>query len=262
MAEDQILVQREGALGWVIINTPERRNAISLAMWQRLAEVLEAFAADDAVRVVILRGAGERSFAAGADISRFEQERATPEQIVHYDATTGKAHRALAGLPKPSIAMIQGFCVGGGVGLALDCDLRICGETSMFAIPAAKLGVGYGYESLSRLVRIVGPAFAREILYTARRFDAAEAAAMGLVNRVVATGGVEAYVRDYARTIAANAPLTIAAVKRIIDEVVKDPADRDLEVCDRLVRACFVSEDYVEGRRAFMEKRAPVFRGR
>jgi enoyl-CoA hydratase/carnithine racemase len=262
MMTDRILAEREGAIGWLTINNPERRNAISLDMWQRMGEVLRAYATDDAMRVVVLRGAGGKSFAAGADISRFETERATPEQVTHYEGVMERAHAALASLPKPTIAMIQGFCVGGGVGIALDCDLRLCGQDAVFAIPAAKLGLGYGFDALRRLARVVGPAFAREILFTARRFDATEAAGMGLVNRVVPTDQIEAFARDYARTIAANAPLTVTAVKQILNEVGKDAGERDLALCERVVQACFESADYVEGRRAFMEKRTPVFRGR
>jgi enoyl-CoA hydratase/carnithine racemase len=261
MTNDRILAERDGAIGWLTINNPERRNAISLDMWERMGEVLDAFGKDEGVRVVVLRGAGGKSFAAGADISRFEVERATPEQITYYEGVMERAHGALAALAKPTIAMIQGFCVGGGVGVALDCDLRLCSQDAVFAIPAAKLGLGYGFDALSRLTRIVGPAFAREILFTARRFDATEAAAMGLVNRVVPTAELEAYTRDYATSIAANAPLTVRAVKQILNEVVKDPAARDLELCERVVQTCFESQDYVEGRRAFMEKRSPVFRG-
>jgi enoyl-CoA hydratase/carnithine racemase len=262
MSSDKILTERDAAIGWITFNNPERHNAISLAMWDRLREVLEAFAADGGIRVVVLRGAGGRSFAAGADISRFDQERATPEQVTHYDAVMGRAHAALAQMPQPTLALIQGFCMGGGLGIALECDLRICGAESHFAIPAARLGVGYGFDALRRLVQVVGPAFAREILITARRFSAAEAAGMGLVHRVVATADLEPYVQDYARSIATNAPLTLLSAKRIIDEVLKDPADRDLALCDHLIQACTRSEDYAEGRRAFLEKRPPVFKGR
>src|SRR5438874_6956611 len=171
MSSEQIVAERDGSVVWVTLNNPARRNALSLAMWERLGEVLEGFASDARVRAVVLRGAGGKSFAAGADISRFEEERATPEQVARYDAAMGRAHRALAGLPRPTIAMIQGYCMGGGVALAIDCDLRICSEDSVFAIPAAKLGVGYGFEGVRRLVSLVGPAFTKEIFFTARRFD-------------------------------------------------------------------------------------------
>lgn len=262
MTTEKILAEREGAIGWLTINNPERRNAISLDMWQRMGEALREYAQDEEVRVVVLRGAGGKSFAAGADISRFETERATPEQVTYYEGIMEQAHAALATLAKPTIAMIQGFCVGGGVGIALDCDLRLCSEDAVFAIPAAKLGLGYGFDALRRLARVVGPAFAREILFTARRFDAVEAAGMGLVNRVVPGDGIEAYTRDYAAAIASNAPLTVRAVKQILNEVAKDAGERDLDLCERVVQACFESEDYVEGRRAFMEKRPPRFQGR
>jgi enoyl-CoA hydratase/carnithine racemase len=159
------------------------------------------------------------------------------------------------------MAQITGSCVGGGVALAVCCDLRICGQSSRFSIPAAKLGLGYGFAGLQRLVNLIGPAFAKEMFFTARLFSAAEAAEMGLVNRVVPDDQVDGYVADYARTISGNAPLTVGAVKAVIGEVLKDPAERDLARCERLVQACFASRDYVEGRQAFLEKRQPRFIG-
>lgn len=262
MADERMLVKKEEGVGWLTFNTPERRNAVSLDMWRMMGDILEDFDRDPDVRVVVLTGAGDKAFVSGADISKFETERNTPEQVANYDKVSGRAHEALANLRKPSIAMIRGFCVGGGVAIAVACDLRICEPGSEFAIPAAKLGLGYGYPNLSRLVPLIGPQFAKEVFFTARRFSAEEAAAMGLVNRVVPKEQLEDYVRNYARTIAENAPLTVMSVKRIINETLKDPDKRDLEECARLVKACFDSEDYVEGRRAFMEKRKPQFKGR
>ena len=157
--------------------------------------------------------------------------------------------------------MIRGYCIGGGVGLALCCDMRICSESSKFGVPAAKLGLGYRYDGLKKLVDLVGPSFAKEIFYTARQFTAAEAQTMGLVNRVLPEGDLETYVKDYADTIAANAPLTVDAVKYIVGQVVMDESERDLKKADAMVQACFASKDYVEGRKAFMEKRKPVFTG-
>jgi enoyl-CoA hydratase/carnithine racemase len=223
---EKILLTCENGVAWVTLNHPERRNALSLAMWERLGDLLETVAAREDVRVVLLHGAGGKAFAAGADISRFEEERATPEQVVHYDSVMGRTHRVLTELPMPTIAMIQGFCMGGGLALALDCDLRFCGSGAVFGIPAAKLGVGYGYDGIRRLTALVGPAFAKEIFFTGRRFDAAEAVAMGLVNRVVPDADLEAAVRGLAASIAANAPLTLRCVKGIVAEVAKDPADR------------------------------------
>jgi len=258
---DKIISQRDGGIARIIFNNPERRNAVSLEMWEEVSRILDQFAADDGVRVVILSGAGGRAFVSGADISKFESERASAEASARYNAISSGTHKKLAGFPKTTIAQIVGSCVGGGAGLALCCDLRICGESSRFGIPAAKLGVGYGFDSLKRLVDVVGPAFAKELFFTARLFSAAEAYAMGLVNRVVPDERVEAYVADYARMITENAPLTVDSVKAIVGEVLKDPDQRDLARCRELVDACFASGDYIEGRRAFMEKRKPQFVG-
>jgi len=258
---DKIIARREDGIGRLVFNNPEKRNAVSLDMWQAVEEALEAFAGDDEIRVVVLSGAGDRAFVSGADISKFEDERASEEAVSAYNATTARMYAKLNDFPKPTIAEITGVCVGGGVALAVCCDLRICGESSRFGIPAAKLGLGYGFAGLQRLVNIVGPAFAKEMFFTARLFAAAEAYEMGLVNRVVPDDRVESYVAEYARTITGNAPLTVGAVKVIVGEVQKDPEARDLARCEELVRRCFASRDYVEGRRAFLEKRPPRFVG-
>src|SRR5437016_8347750 len=219
---DKMLSRKEGKVGYVIFNNPERHNAVSLDMWARTAEILKGFAEDDDIRVVVLTGAGGKSFVSGADISKFESERASLEATKVYNATVAKANEGIHGFPKPTIAMIRGYCIGGGLGLAVCCDLRICSDNSKFAIPAAKLGLGYSYAGLRRLTDVVGPAFAREIFFTARQFDTEEARAMGLVNRVVPQAELETYVKNYAETIAANAPLTVGAVKYIVGEVLKD----------------------------------------
>ena len=258
---DRIISRRENGVGHVVFNNPERRNAVSLEMWQAVERALDAFGADDEVRVVVLSGAGDKAFVSGADISKFEDERSSVEAVARYNATTARFYDKLNAFPKPTIAQITGSCVGGGVALAVCCDLRICGEGSRFGIPAAKLGLGYGFPGLQRLVSLIGPAFAKEMFFTARLFSAAEAYDMGLVNRVLPDEQVAGYVADYARTITGNAPLTVNSVKTIVGEVLKDPDARDLARCDELVRACFASRDYVEGRQAFMEKRAPRFIG-
>ena len=258
----KMLARRQGSVGYVIFNNPARHNAVSLDMWQATGRILDGFAKDDRVRVVVLTGAGSKAFISGADISRFEDERAGAAAVKKYNDTVARTFAALDEFPKPTIAMIRGYCVGGGLGFAVACDMRIASQTARFAVPAAKLGLGYEFAGLKRFVDLVGPAFTKEIFFTARQFDAAEALAMGLVNRVLSDRKLEAFVKDYADTIAANAPLTVHATKFIVGEIRKDPAKRDLKRCDALVAKCFASLDYVEGRRAFMEKRKPRFKGR
>jgi enoyl-CoA hydratase len=259
---EKILSHKEAGIGTIIFNNPQRHNAVSLDMWVATSRILERYAKDDEVRVVVLKGAGGKAFVSGADISKFESERGTLDATRQYNMTVEKTYSAIENFPKPTIAMIEGYCIGGGVGLAVCCDLRICSENSRFAVPAAKLGLGYSFNGLQRLVNVVGPAFAREIFYTARQFSADDARVMGLVNRVVPQAGLERYVREYADSIAANAPLTVTAVKYIIGETLKDEARRDLARCTALVEKCFASEDFIEGRTAFMEKRKPAFTGR
>lgn len=259
---EKLIVRRENGIGWVIFNNPEKRNAISPDMYEAMRAALEDYATDPAVRVVILRGAGDKAFISGADISKFGENRSTPEQVRASDAISEAANRALRECPKPTIAMIHGYCMGGGLGVAIACDLRIAAEGSRFGVPAAKLSVGYRYSGLQRLSDIVGPSFTAEIFYTARQFSSEEALRMGLVNRVVPPAELEAYVMNYAKTMAGNAPLTLAAVKRCLIEMRKDPGERDLELCQSMVEACFASQDFIEGRTAFMEKRKPAFQGR
>ena len=261
MGTDRIISRTDGGTGHLIFNNPEKRNAVSLEMWQAVADALDGFAGDPAIRVVVVSGAGGKAFVSGADISKFESERSSQEGFDRYNAAVAAAQNKMQEFPKPVIAMIEGYCVGGGVGLAISCDIRICGDTSKFAVPAAKLGVGYGAAGVRRLVELVGPSFTKEIFYTARMFDAGEALAMGLVNRVVPASQLQDYVAGYTEAITANAPLSIAALKATVDELAKDPADRDLARSDAMVKACFASKDYIEGRRAFMEKRKPEFTG-
>ncbi|MGB8843121.1 MAG: enoyl-CoA hydratase [Aliidongia sp.] len=258
---DKIIAGVSGAVATLTFNNPERHNAMSLEMWQAVCTAVAGFAADPAVRVLVLTGAGGRAFVSGADISKFETERASENAVAEYERATEQAYAALLGFGKPSIALIRGFCLGGGANLALCCDLRICNDAARFAVPAARLGLGYGLGQVRRLVDLVGPGFAKEILLTARQFDAAEALAMGLVNRVLPDDRIEAFVADYAETIACNAPLTLAALKRTVDEAIKDADTRDEALCARMVKACFDSADYREGRRAFLEKRKPRFTG-
>ena len=261
-AEGKILAGCDGSVAWLVINNPERHNAIGLDMWKAAAEQLEAMRGNPSVRVLIVTGAGDKAFASGADIAKFEQERSTKEQVALYQQTSARFFSALHDFPRPTIARIRGYCIGGGLALASACDLRICEDRSRFGVPAARLGLGYGYEGVKRLYDLVGPSASKEIFFTARQFTAEEAATMGLVDRVVAPSVLDAYVEDYAARIAENAPLTIEAIKLALREAAKNPEDRDLGRVDRLVQACFDSADYVEGRRAFMEKRKPIFEGR
>jgi enoyl-CoA hydratase/carnithine racemase len=258
----KILAEVDGGVGWLTFNNPERRNAVSLEMWQGLAQATAAFEADPEVRVVVLRGAGGRSFAAGADISEFEQHRANAEQKKRYGELAAGGHRGLARLSKPLIAMIQGFCIGGGLAIALSADLRFATPASRFAIPAAKLGLGYDYPGLAALARLVGPSATKDILFSARMLEADEALRIGLINFVVEEAELESRVREYAARVAANAPMTVHSVKaalQVFERYSADPASAEIA---KLVDACFNSEDYKEGRRAFMEKRTPRFSGR
>jgi enoyl-CoA hydratase/carnithine racemase len=256
-----MLARKDGPIGTMTFNNPERHNAVSMEMWKAALAILDDFAADPAVRVVVITGAGGKSFVSGADISKFESERASEAAVAEYDVATESVYEALLAYPKPTLAMIRGYCIGGGLNLAICCDLRICNETSRFAVPAAKLGLGYGFTRVRRVMNLIGPAFAKELFFTGRQFSAAEAVGMALVNRMVPDAEIEAYVADYAATIGGNAPLTIGSIKQVVTEVLKDPADRDLALCDRLIKDCFASNDYKEGRKAFMEKRKPVFTG-
>lgn len=259
---DKVISRKDGNVGYVIFNNPERRNAMSLEMWEATTRLMDAYARDDSIRVVVLTGAGDKAFVAGADISKFGDERASEEGVRKYNDAVEAAYASVHEFPKPTIAMIRGFCVGGGMGIASCCDLRIASEDARFAVPAAKLGLGYGYPGVKRLMDIVGPSFTKEIFFTARLFDVMEAVEMGLVNRVIENGELEFYVKDYAATIAANAPLTVDSIKFIVGEACKDELKRDMKRCEDMVDACFKSEDYKEGRAAFMEKRKPVFKGR
>ena len=259
---DKLIAEKEGAIGWITFNNPEKHNAVSKEMWEGLADAVDRYNAAADVRVIVLKGAGEKAFVAGADISKFEDERASEKAIKAYAESVTRGYDTVMRSPKPTIAMIRGYCIGGGAGIAVCCDMRVCAENAQFGIPAAKLGLGYSYEHIRKLVDLVGPSAAKEIFYTARRFSAEEAKAMRLANRVVPADELESFVRGYAETISGNAPMTVRSVKTIVGEIMKDPEDRDLELCRKVYRDCFDSQDYIEGRTAFMEKRKPNFIGR
>ncbi len=261
MSSDKVISRRDGGIGWMILNNLERHNAISLEMWEAALEIMADFSADPAVRVMIITGAGGKAFASGADISKFQDERQEAAALAHYQETTQKAYAAVQAMAIPTIAMVRGYCIGGGTALAVCCDMRICNDKAKFGLPAAKLGLGYGMGRTKPLVDLVGPAYAKEMFFTGRQFDASEALRMGLVNRVVADEELSAVVDELAQTIAGNAPLTVRCSKQVVNEVMKDQQDRDVAATERAVAACFASNDYKEGQTAFMAKRKPEFTG-
>ena len=256
-----IRTRNDGPLRWIVFDNPRRMNALNLDMWASLPDLIAEAVADDDVRVVILRGAGDRAFSAGADISEFDTVR-SGDKAKHYDAVNHAAFEAVANCPKPTIAMAQGFCLGGGLLLALSCDLRLAAEGSSFAIPMAKLGVGYDARWIRPVFRSASAASAKEILFTGRRFNHDEAMTMGLLNSVHGMDDIEAKTRTLAQEIAENAPLSLRVAKATVDEFSRAPENPDLAMLDAMIDACIKSDDYKEGRTAFMEKRKPQFRGR
>jgi enoyl-CoA hydratase len=259
---DKLLVEVSDKIALVTINNPDKRNALSREIREALPGVLAALEADPDVRVLVVTGAGDKAFASGADISEFGDLRTTPTARAEYDRGQAALTAAWASVGKPVIAMIRGFCMGGGLLTALQADIRIASDDSQFGIPAARLGLGYGFSGVTTLLSLVTPARAAEILFSARRFPAAEALQMGLVNRVVPPDDLRQEVMSLAAAIAANAPLTVAAAKAAIREAAKPAQSHDLTRIEAMVEACFQSEDYREGQRAFAEKRPPVFSGR
>jgi enoyl-CoA hydratase/carnithine racemase len=258
----ELLLRRDGPIGTIVFSNPAKLNAVSIDMWQALPRLMAELERDAGVRVVVICGDGERAFVSGADISQFEQARANADAQARYNAAVEDGYLAPVRCTKPVIAKIRGFCFGGGLGLAAACDLRIASDDALFRMPAARLGLGYNFVGMRRFVDLMGPMNVADIFFSARKFGAADALRMGFVSRVVPAAELEREVDAYCRLIAENAPLTIAAAKRAIREALADPAERDLAGLQRMLAACFDSEDYREGRSAFMQKRAPRFEGR
>jgi enoyl-CoA hydratase len=261
-ADGKILQSVADGVGVITFNNPEKRNAMSLDMWEGLGQALTELRDDPAVRVVIMVGAGDKAFVSGADISQFEKTRHNAQASEEYSKKSEAQRALLADYPKPTIACIRGFCLGGGMQVAMLADMRIAAEDSRFGIPAAKLGIAYGYDGLKHLVSLVGPSWARLIMYTGMRIESAEALRIGLVDRVVPDAELWNATVEIARTISGNAPLAIQAAKITIAQVLKDPDKRDMAAIKAIGTACMDSEDFKEGRSAFMEKRKPQFKGR
>jgi enoyl-CoA hydratase/carnithine racemase len=258
---DKMLSHVEGRVGWMTFNNPARHNALSHDMLLAIPKILDGFQSDPDVDVIVVTGAGDRAFVSGADISEFGDKRTSIEARAEYDRSQAESWQAWSTVDKPIIAMIRGYCMGGGLLTAMQADIRIAAEGSQYGIPAARLGLGYPMSGVEQLMALVGPAWTSEILFSARRLSAEEALRIGLINRVVPAGELEAQVRELADTIAANAPLTVRACKAAIREARKEPSQRDVDRVRELVEACYRSQDYLEGQRAFAEKRPPEFQG-
>ncbi|EQB11802.1 enoyl-CoA hydratase [Sphingobium lactosutens] len=260
METGHLRLEQDGSIAQIIIDNPAKRNAMSLSMWEQLDSILADIGED--IRCIIVTGAGDKAFVSGADISEFQSARSGAADIRYYDQTAEAAMQRLFDMPQPTIAMISGYCIGGGVALALCCDVRIASDDSQFAVPAVRVGLGYGVTNLNKLVRVIGIAAARDIMLSGRRFDAEEALRLHLISKVVPREKLLAHVADYSAQMAANAPLTQRAIKATLNIFSRAVPSADLDQCDALAEQCFLSEDYQEGTRAYMEKRKPLFRGR
>lgn len=255
-----VRAEQRGPVCWITVDNPAKHNAVTLAMWRELDAAIQSI--DPDTRAVVLQGAGERAFAAGADISEFAQNRRSPADATAYEAAADGAFRRLQELPQPTIALIRGYCIGGGVALALSCDIRLASDDSSFAIPAARLGLGYSVDGIRRILDVVGVPVATDLLISARAYSAAEALAVGLVNRVCPADRLASDAGDYVAAVVANAPLTIRAAKRTISELSRRSPGPDRQACERLIAQCYASADYLEGARSFVERRRPEFSGR
>lgn len=252
----------DGTTLHIRFNNPARHNALSVDMWEAVPPLLALAETDERIRLVVFSGAGEKSFVSGADISQFEDMRAAREAVTRYEQMAEAALTGIGQFSKPTLACIRGFCIGGGVNVAIACDIRLASTDSVFSIPAARLGLGYRYSAMKNLVDLVGPGVAKDLFYTARKIDAQEAKAVGLVTRVCEPDQLPALLAEYTGALAVNAPLTIRTAKAITAEILKPSPELDLPRCQQLIRDCFDSADYAEGRKAFMEKRKPVFTGK
>jgi enoyl-CoA hydratase len=259
---DSILAGVQDGIGLITFNRPGKHNALSAEMWTGVEELLETWADDNSVRAVILTGAGEKAFISGADIGEFESRQNSTGAEEEYKRLSGDGKSKLSAFPKPTLAAIRGYCLGSGLAVAIHADIRIASEDAQFGIPAGKMGLAYGFPSIKRLVELVGPAHAGMILYTGERIASTEALSMGLVNRIAPNENVLAVAMEMARRIAENAPLSVRASKITIEQILRDPAARDLEAVIQAGMACLNSEDHREGRDAFLRKRKPRFRGR
>lgn len=243
-------------------NNPVRHNALSVDMWEAVPPLLDVALHDERVRLVVFSGAGDKAFVSGADITQFEDQRAAKEAVNRYEKMAEECLQSIANFAKPTLACIQGYCIGGGVNVAISCDIRIASSDSVFSIPAARLGLGYRYSAMKNLVDLIGPGNAKDLFFSARRIDANEARFLGLISRVCEPTDLPALLKEYTDALAANAPITIAAAKAITAEILKPSPELDMAKCQTLIRGCFESADYAEGRKAFMEKRPPVFIGK
>ena len=261
-AGGKMLAARDGGVGIITFNQPEKRNAMSMEMWLGLGDILTEYEKDDTITVVILQGAGDKAFVSGADISQFAKNRNSADSQKEYDRITGVGREKFHNFSKPIIAKIHGFCMGGGLAIAMATDLRIGTPDSQFGIPAARLSIAYAPDSVKRLIDLVGPAHARMILYTARRIGGVEAERIGLINQCVEADDLDETVMSLARTISENAPLSVRASKLTISEMLKDESQRNMAAIKEIGEICFNSADFKEGRTSFMEKRAPKFIGR
>lgn len=262
MAAGQITIENRDAVSWITFDNQDKRNAMSLPMWQGLTQILSAAAEDTSIRAVALRGAGDKAFVSGSDISSFGEQRNSPEAVAIYNAAVEAALSTLSAFPKPSVAVISGYCIGGGVSIAAACDLRLAEAGASFAVPAAKLGVGYSRHQIERLQALVGSSLLRDLIFTARRIDAAEALSRGLIDTVSSQDDFASLVSERLSAIAANAPLTILAAKRASQNAALPGAQRETATVDAMIADCYSSADYREGQAAFAEKRKPVFTGR